>query len=840
MITNLKLTKIFLFISLTLMTALFTFSSNESYASNSEDELFLVTQKAFEDGFYDVAIRYIQQLLQDYPHTDKHVQAELLLGQCYFFKNQYLKSYEIFQRLLKYDEYKDATLFWLGETYLKGADYKQAQKQYKQLIEIYPNSVYTPQATYSLGWSYFEQNKLKKAKEIFQKLVLSFPTHQLSEDAAFKLGESEYNLKNYNDTIEYFKQFIVKFTKSTKHSEAYFYIAESYYYLEKPLEAIRYYSKSADIAYDNKLILMCKVSLGWSYLKLNKYELAQKFFDEARSISEEKGILSDDVYLGQATLYSATKKHEEALKSYIELIEKFPNSKRVAEAHLGKANIYYQFKNYKKAIVAYQIVIDRFSNDPSIKDTYEKAYFGLAWSYLKSGDIDSSIKIFRKIENQASNNIVKISALTQIGDAYQDINQHEKAIDIYDNILNRYPNSPYIDYVQYRQGIALLKLDKIDAARLSFQSLAANFPESKYLNEVDYYLAVAYFKKEDWKNTIDKINSFKNSLNPSDNFLIEADYIHGLSLYNLKQYNEAINIFQSLLANNLAQKAMIKSTELNIAKCLYKLKQFEKALSDFRTLITKYPTSEVAQESIIWLGDHYLENAEFDQAIEAYEKFIEKFPGSDRVSLVYYELGRAFEAKKDFANAVNAFKQINNPKDKELFVKAKLAIADIFSKKMEPEAAFNTYENIIQSSPEFKRDAYANLARLHRSLKNYDKAVAAFKDALASEKKMSHISDAELQFYVGDTFELLNNTTQAVEEYIKIPYLYPKDTQWIIKAYLRSGRIFEDTERWNEAKITYKKIINYNTDEVKFAQERIEWIEKKHGKIKNKKATVSL
>jgi len=170
-------------------------------SQDGENELFLVAQKAFEDGFYDVAMRYINQLFEQHPQTKKHIQAKLLLGQCYFFKSQYLKAYDTFQDLLQYSELKDATLFWLGETYLKGSDYKQAEKQYQQLINLYPDSDYVPQAYYSLGWSYFEQSEFEKAKGAFRKLSANFPTHQLREDAAFKLAESEYNLHAYENAI---------------------------------------------------------------------------------------------------------------------------------------------------------------------------------------------------------------------------------------------------------------------------------------------------------------------------------------------------------------------------------------------------------------------------------------------------------------------------------------------------------------------------------------------------------------------------------------------------------------------------------------------------------------
>src|SRR5689334_12463705 len=61
--------------------------------AGDEKELFFVAQSAFDDGFYDVAIRYIDEFLQKFPQSEKRLQAQLLSGQCYFFKNQYLKAF---------------------------------------------------------------------------------------------------------------------------------------------------------------------------------------------------------------------------------------------------------------------------------------------------------------------------------------------------------------------------------------------------------------------------------------------------------------------------------------------------------------------------------------------------------------------------------------------------------------------------------------------------------------------------------------------------------------------------------------------------------------------------
>lgn len=794
-------------------------------SQDSDKELFLVAQKAFEDGFYDVAMRYIQQLEEQYPQTEKRVEAKLLLGQCYFFKSLYLKAYETFSALLQYPEFKDATLFWLGETYLKGSDYKQAEEQYRQLIKVYPNSPYVPQAYYSLGWIYYDQDQLEEAKKVFAQLVEEFPSHQLSEDAAFKLGEVEYNLRNYESAIRYFESYVSRYPNSTRQAEVYFYIGESYYYQEDFLTAVGYYAQSAQLAYDSKLILMSKVSLGWSYIKLGKLKLAQQYLDEAYQLAQQKNILSDDVLLGQASLYSEMKEYARALAAYTDLIKMFPDSRRIAEAYLGKGNICYLTEDYAGAIGAYQKIIDLFSNVLQRSDEVEKAYFGLAWAHLKLGDIDASVRHFKTIKDKTTNRIVKVSALTQIGDAYQDVGQFDKAISVYDEILKDYPQSPYTDYAQYRQGIALLRMGNIEAATLSFQSLQANFPSSRYVDDIRYYLAVAYFKKGDWATAKKQISLFLKGSPKSNEFMAEAQYILALSNFNLLDYAEALKAFQRILKDYPDQTAMVKDAEFWIGKCYHKMGQNKEALKQFADVIQKYPKSIIAQDSLMWLGDNALESGQFDLAIQHYQRLLEEFPGNAKLDLIYFELGQAYQAKGEIDEAVNAFKKINNTAPPELYAKARLAIADIFAQDVDPTRAMETYQGIIAGSPEFQRDAYFKIAEIHKRNGEYAQAASAYRNALNAKEGVGDLSSAQLQFSIADMHELLNERDRAVEEYLKIAYLYADKEDWVVKAYLRVARIFEDNEQWADARMTYQKVLKYDTEELKFVQERLEWIE---------------
>ncbi|MCC6758326.1 MAG: tetratricopeptide repeat protein, partial [Candidatus Omnitrophica bacterium] len=785
--------------------------------------LFLVAQKAFDDGFYDVAMRYVEQFQQKYPSSSKGVQAKLLLGQCYFFKNQYLKAFEIFQALSQVTEFRDATLFWLGETYFKGGDYKQAEKNYLQVVNTYANSSYMPQTLYSLGWTYFEQTRYKEAKEYFTKLISRFPTHALSEEAAFKIGESSYHDGDQETAIKFFKDFLNVYPKSSRLAETNFFIAESYYGKEDYLSALTFYAQSAEKAFDPKITILSKLGMGWSYLKLQKFDLSYKNFSEAEKTAEEKNIPTEDIIIGLATLFAEAGDHPKAMETYQKLITQFPQSARIAESYLGLANSAYALGQYDDAVVNYQKLIENFSKSPAYAEITEKGYYGLAWTYLKSGKTDQAIQSFQDIVTKSTNKIARGSALTQIGDAYQEINLLDKAVEVYDQILREYQDTVYADYAQFRQGIALLKAEKIEAATLSFQSLQVNFPKSKYLTEVKYYLGLAYFKKEDWEQSISLVKSYLETESEKKDFAAEGNYLLGLAHFNLKKYDLALGYFQKIVKNFTDQKNIVQTSELYTAKSFHALNKNKEAIDKFTDITKLYPTSEAAGEALLWLGDHYLDESKYSTAIEFYKQFVNDFPGSEKLNLVLYELGQSYQGAGQLEEALNAYKRVTESPYKEIYAKAKLAVADIFSKDMDTQTAIATYQSIAQTVPEFKKDALLRVAEIYKNDQEYQKAINTYEEVLGTPS-LSKSDGAALYFETGDAYELLNNPTKAVEAYLKISYLYPGEKEWVIKSYLRLGRIFEDGSQWEQAATIYNKVIVFNTDEAKYAKERLEWI----------------
>ena len=261
------------------------------FAQTTENELLSAAEQAFNDGFSDVASRYLEDFLRQYPQSSKLDTAKLLLGQCDFLQGLYPEALDLFDELSHKSDNKDEVLFWRGETYLKQNQFVPAQNDYKSVINDFPQSAYVPQAYYSLGWSFFEEKKFDEAKTVFSQLIAKFPAHQFSEDAALKIAECDYNAGRLKDAINDFQSLTDRFPKSAHLCEIKFNTAESFYYLGQFESAIAFYKQVLDSSCDDAVKLSAYTGEGWSYIKLKKFSEAANILKTAEGFCKTHGLI---------------------------------------------------------------------------------------------------------------------------------------------------------------------------------------------------------------------------------------------------------------------------------------------------------------------------------------------------------------------------------------------------------------------------------------------------------------------------------------------------------------------------------------------------------------------
>ena len=133
-----------------------------------EGEAFYVAQKAYEDGFYEVALNLFQRFLKNFPQSQEIPEINLYIAQCYFQQNKFIAALTQLERLSSEpgaEHLEDAVLYWIGEVHFRGKDFSKAISFYQRIIDEFPDSDLLVHAYYSRGWCLFELGEYYKAIE---------------------------------------------------------------------------------------------------------------------------------------------------------------------------------------------------------------------------------------------------------------------------------------------------------------------------------------------------------------------------------------------------------------------------------------------------------------------------------------------------------------------------------------------------------------------------------------------------------------------------------------------------------------------------------------------------
>ncbi|MFH0762398.1 MAG: tetratricopeptide repeat protein [Candidatus Omnitrophota bacterium] len=793
---------------------------------SKEEEAFFVAEKAFGDGFYEVSLQLLERFLKNYPNSPHRPQAELLTGECYFYQNRFLDALNKFEELNSQPaakKIKDAAIYWIAEVHFKGNSFIRAASYYKEIIEEFADSPYLSAAYYSLGWCMFEEEEFAEALGYFRALEDKFPKEAAKTDAAFKAIECLYNLKDYAGLKKEIGPNLKLYARDPNRlAYLYFYLAEADYYLNNFDEAIQGYSR----ALTGGLEALSNLGIGWSYLKLKQYVKAEASFSKINP--EKLGKPGRDVLLlGRAILMKETQRTNQAEQVYSELILSASEPLVLAQGYLGKADLLYELGRYKEAVDLYKEALNEFDYTDIPAQLSDKLHYNLAWAYLKEGEFKGAIKAFQSAAKESDDKIIRVSALCQVGDAYQDAGDYRKAEEAYDAILKGYPDSFYSDYVQYQLGLTMLKGSNYDGAAMSFLALKRNYPQSKILDDAAYALGLAYFQKQDYNLSREVFEKFEDEFKESS-LKSQALYLLGTSLYNLSQFDQAIEAFKKIVKLYSRDKELVQKAEYEIADCFYRSGDEKEAMKRFKLLRAKYPDSRLTGETIWWLGEYYYRHNDLPQARRYFSNLIRDFPQSNLRIDAYYALGSIYAQESRSDKAIENFKQVIESGKSDLAAQASIAMADIYLKEGNPDLAKGIYKKIVVEYPNLCGLIYPKMAEFFFKEADYVQALEYYRRSL--DMVPARILPA-IQIKIAEVIEAQGKTEEAIEAYLKTAYLYSssQDKAFAVRSLLRVAEIYEGKEDFKEALNVYQKVISMDVEEAKYAQERVEWINK-HGK----------
>lgn len=259
-------------------------------------------------------------------------------------------------------------------------DLDEIVKQYRNIIEDYPQTPFSAESQYRLAVLFNEQmNNPKQAIEEFKKLLANYKMTQVAAKGAVELGNVYVQLGEISKAREVFETAAKTYTTFPNEREkSLFQLAEIEYFEGNLDSAQDHYGKlasnsNADIANDalTRIALLqdCKTDADKSALKIYakaEWSERQKKQDDAiqlflkSSETAPKSVLADECFFRAAKIEFSRQKYVAGREYLNSLLSNYPESIWGDDAYLLMGDSFAEEKNKDEAIKSYTKILELY------------------------------------------------------------------------------------------------------------------------------------------------------------------------------------------------------------------------------------------------------------------------------------------------------------------------------------------------------------------------------------------------------------------------------------------------------------------------------------------------
>lgn len=304
---------------------------------------------------------------------------------------------------------------------------------------------------------------------------------------------------------------------------------------------------------------------------------------------------------------------------YLELYQKKGGKMRLKD-HYQAGYSFYQETRYIEAIKSFNKIT------AGSKEMRQNAYYHLGDSYLKVGEKNQSMVAFKAAADLAHDPDITEDALYNYSKlSYELASPFEDAIQVLKDFLKIYPESKYKQEMNGFLANIYITTKDYERAMQAIKIAGLNSPEMKGIyQQIAFYRASEMFNALKFSGALKKYEECQKY--PENKALANlAQYWIGECHYRLRDYENAKSSFLAYRkGNGAAAQSVFNRSYYHSAYCSYKLLDFKSAADDFRVFVRDAQTKDPRKaDAYLRLGDAYLLTGGYLLASNFYQKAIE-------------------------------------------------------------------------------------------------------------------------------------------------------------------------------------------------------------------------
>ncbi len=536
---------------------------------------------------------------------------------------------------------KALSTFWVGEIHFYQKKYAVSKGDFDRFITMagglsdLPATSSIPAAHYTQGYNYLKTEDYNNALKHFESAIRHIPTlPEYNEvlgalvlpDAFLRAGDCNFKRNKYDLALNYYDKAIAREAPGFEYALFQKAIIQGLQgqNTNKIIALQKLVENHQNSPYADDALL----ELGDTYIIMNRPNDAIRVLDQLVSQFRGKSELINAAYLKLGLVSYNQGQLENALEYYKTIFKNNPSSKEAKDALAAIEEIYVEDLARPNDYVKFVESIPGYKVSDGEKDSLN---YLVAQRLYENADYDRAVIAFTEYLEKYPRGFHALEAIYNRGESYSIIRNFDNALKDYEATINRGQSAYYLLSLEKAALISYNYAEQFEKAFDYYSKLESltNDPRVKFDAQMGAMRSAYRIGKKDIAGTY----ASKVMSNPgaSAEEIAVAQFYRGKLVYENRQYDEALRLFNEVVANSDNENTA--EARYLIAEIHYVKKDYDRAEEACRA---SYSASSAypywVAKSLILLSDVLVMKKDFFNARAALEAVIDNF--SDDAELV--------------------------------------------------------------------------------------------------------------------------------------------------------------------------------------------------------------
>ncbi len=216
-----------------------------------------------------------------------------------------------------------------------------------------------------------------------------------------------------------------------------------------------------------------------------------------------------------------------------------------------------------------------------------REYYDETKVLVKEKDVETARNLAEQFQTRFSTDSLRPAGLLLLAGIYKNLGQQEEAIAQWQEVVERYPNTPFAPKALYRWARFFWNQDEDDTALLLFKRLTKTYPRHALAVEAWNAMGRIFQSRRDTINAASAYQNLRQQFSRTP-LALEAHWRQGWMAYSQGEYRTARKIFRKLARSVPGTVEGIRALYWQ-ARAAGRLGQSEEAAAVYRRLLRRYP-----------------------------------------------------------------------------------------------------------------------------------------------------------------------------------------------------------------------------------------------------------